>query len=169
LSDEKFFKYLTTPIGMMELCANATSLRAVEFVDHPRYLSQTTPLLEEAVVQLNGYFHDQRRLFDLPLSFDGTAFQMVVWQELLEIPYGCTASYQDIARRLGRPRAVRAVGAANARNPITIVVPCHRVIGTNGSLTGYASGLWRKAWLLEHEGCKQIQTNLHKPQWVQPQ
>ncbi|HDI58993.1 MAG TPA: methylated-DNA--[protein]-cysteine S-methyltransferase [Desulfobacteraceae bacterium] len=154
---------------MMELCAGENSLRAAEFVDHPRRLSRTTPLLEEAAGQLNGYFRDQRHGFDLPLYFDGTAFQVAVWQELQKIPYGCAVSYQDIARRVGRPNAVRAVGAANARNPLAIIVPCHRVIGANGHLTGYASGLWRKAWLLRHEGCQQVQSEPAKTRWVRPQ
>jgi len=169
LSEGPYFKYITTPIGMMELCAGENSLRAAEFVDHPRRLSRTTPLLEEAAGQLNGYFRDQRHGFDLPLYFDGTAFQVAVWQELQKIPYGCAVSYQDIARRVGRPNAVRAVGAANARNPLAIIVPCHRVIGANGHLTGYASGLWRKAWLLRHEGCQQVQSEPAKTRWVRPQ
>lgn len=152
-----YFKYLTTPIGLIELCAGDKSLRAVEFVDHPRHLSRTTSLLEEAAAQLNGYFHEERHRFDLPLALDGTDFQVAVWQELLKIPYGCAVSYRDVARRVGRPKAVRAVGAANARNPIAVIVPCHRVIGANGNLTGYASGLWRKAWLLQHEGCRQAE------------
>jgi methylated-DNA-[protein]-cysteine S-methyltransferase len=169
LSNGAYFKYLTTPIGMMELCAGETSLQAVEFVDHPRHLSRTTPLLEEAATQLTGYFHDQWHRFDLPLSLQGTDFQMAVWQELLKIPFGCAVSYRDIARRVGRPGAVRAVGAANARNPIAVIVPCHRVIGANGHLTGYASGLWRKAWLLEHEGCRQVRSDPAKARWVRPQ
>lgn len=169
MSQGAYFKYLTTPIGMIELCAGEESLRAVEFVDHPRHLSRTTTLLEEAAIQLAGYFHEQRHRFDLPLAFAGTAFQMAVWQELLKIPYGCAVSYRDIARRVGRPKAVRAVGAANARNPIAVIVPCHRVIGANGNLTGYASGLWRKAWLLQHEGCKQVEGDPIRTRPVRPQ
>jgi len=169
LSEAPYFKYLTTPIGLMELCAGEKALRAVEFVDHPRHLSRTTSLLEEAAAQLNDYFQDHRRGFDLPLSLEGTAFQMNVWQELRQIPYGCAVSYQDIARRIGRPRAVRAVGAANSRNPIAIIVPCHRVVGANGHLTGYASGLWRKAWLLQHEGCKQVRIDPANSRSARPQ
>lgn len=102
--------------------------------------------------QLAEYFAGNRQAFDLKLAPQGTPFQRAVWRALGEIPFGTTCCYADIARRIGRPTAVRAVGAANGRNPVAIVVPCHRVIGRDGSLTGYAGGLDRKRWLLEHEG-----------------
>jgi methylated-DNA-[protein]-cysteine S-methyltransferase len=108
--------------------------------------------LAATVVQLNEYFNGGRREFDLPLYFEGTTFQRRVWQELTEIPYGETWSYGQLARRIGKPSASRAVGLANGRNPISILVPCHRVIGADGSLTGYGGGLERKRWLLAHEG-----------------
>ena len=94
-----------------------------------------------------------RRAFDLPLDLHGTDFQRRVWRQLRTIPYGQIITYQEIANAIDKPQAVRAVGAANARNPISIIVPCHRVIGSDGSLTGYGGGIWRKEWLLKHEGC----------------
>jgi methylated-DNA-[protein]-cysteine S-methyltransferase len=107
--------------------------------------------LVPAVAQLREYFAGERRAFALPLAPSGSPFERRVWQELLEIPYGETASYGEIARRIGAPSAARAVGLANGRNPIAVVVPCHRVIGANGSLTGYGGGLERKRWLLDLE------------------
>ncbi len=101
--------------------------------------------------QLRAYFGGELREFDIPLRLHGTDFQRLVWNELIRIPFGSTISYQEQAERMGRPRAARPVGAANGRNPISIVVPCHRVIGANGSLTGYGGGLDRKQWLLDHE------------------
>jgi methylated-DNA-[protein]-cysteine S-methyltransferase len=107
--------------------------------------------LLEASRQLQAYFAGERREFDLPLAPYGSDFQRRVWSALLEIPYGETISYLELARRLGDPRAVRAVGSANGRNPISIIIPCHRVIGADGSLVGYGGGLERKRWLLRHE------------------
>lgn len=112
------------------------------------------PLLEEVRHQLDAYFAGDLRCFDLPLDLEGTPFQRQVWQQLLSVGYGQTASYQDIAYAIDNPNAVRAVGAANGRNPVAIIVPCHRIIGSGGraKLTGYGGGLWRKEWLLRHEG-----------------
>jgi methylated-DNA-[protein]-cysteine S-methyltransferase len=104
------------------------------------------------VEQLEAYFDGARRAFDVPLGPSGTAFQRAVWEQLTRIPYGTVASYGTVAERVGKPSAARAVGAANRSNPIAIIVPCHRVIGANGALTGYAGGMWRKEWLLKHEG-----------------
>ena len=111
-------------------------------------------LLAEACRQLNDYFSGKRGSFDLPLGFDGTPFQRLAWQTLLTIPHGATLSYTEQARRMGREKAVRAVGSANGHNPLMLFVPCHRVIGSNGTLTGYGGGLWRKKFLLELEGVK---------------
>jgi methylated-DNA-[protein]-cysteine S-methyltransferase len=108
--------------------------------------------LEPAARQLAAYFAGERTSFDMPLDLHGTEFQRRVWQALLAIPFGETTSYGEIARRIGAPSAVRAVGGAVGRNPISIVVPCHRVVGSNGSLTGFGGGLDRKRWLLSHEG-----------------
>ncbi len=109
------------------------------------------PALEECVAQLDQYFKGTRKDFSLKLALEGTEFQQQVWRELSNIPYGQTASYLDIARAIGNEQAVRAVGAANGQNPISIIIPCHRVIGSDGKLTGYGGGLWRKEWLLTHE------------------
>ena len=111
-----------------------------------------SPLLLEAEKQLAEYFAGSRREFDLPLAPQGTAFQRKVWDALTEIPYGETRSYGEIAARIGNPKACRAVGMANNRNPLSILIPCHRVIGADGSLTGYAGGIPKKLWLLRHEG-----------------
>ena len=116
---------------------------AIERADHP--------VLDETIRQLGQYFAGERRTFELPLEFRGTDFQRQVWTTLLAIPFGETRSYLDVARSLGNPDAVRAVGAANGRNPISIIAPCHRVIGSSGALTGFGGGLEAKAWLLAHE------------------
>ena len=115
-----------------------------------------TPLIKRAISQLSEYFDGERTSFDLPISPSGTGFQKKVWDALLTIPYGETRSYKDIAVQIGNPKAVRAVGMANNRNPIAIVIPCHRVIGHNGSLTGYGGGLDVKAYLLELEKMKRL-------------
>lgn len=108
--------------------------------------------VRQAVEQLGEYFAGTRRTFDFPMTPGGTAFQQSVWRALLTVPFGTTLSYRTLSRQLGDERAIRAVAAANGRNPLWVVVPCHRIIGSDGSLTGYAGGLWRKQWLLEHEG-----------------
>ena len=108
-------------------------------------------VLEDAIHQFREYFEGKRRKFDLTLNPEGTSFQKKVWELLQEIPYGKTISYLELSKRLGNPKAIRAAAAANGKNPLWIIVPCHRVIGSNGDLTGYAGGLHRKKWLLEHE------------------
>ena len=107
--------------------------------------------MHECTEQLIEYFHGSRQKFDVPVNQEGTEFQIRVWKELLEIPYGKTISYMDMAKRLGDPKVIRAAAAANGKNPITIIVPCHRVIGSDRSLVGYSGGMWRKKWLLQHE------------------
>lgn len=152
-------KTMPSPVGELTLVANDHGLAAILWEgDDPRRVplgpveaNPDHPLLIEAERQLGDYFAGTRRTFDLPLSFQGTDFQKSVWQALLAIPYGETRSYADIARAVGRPTAFRAVGAANGRNPISIVAPCHRVIGTNGALTGFAGGLAAKEALLALE------------------
>ena len=108
--------------------------------------------LDDLTTQLGDYFAGRRRTFTIELAPNGTPFQLAVWKALLAIPYGDTVSYAELARRIGKPRAVRAVGAANGANPIPVIIPCHRVIGSNGTLTGYGGGIERKQWLLTHEG-----------------
>ncbi len=149
-----------SPLGDLLLVASAQGLTGLYFIDQ-QYLPQKTadwirddewPAFVTARSQLAGYFAGERRAFELPLAPAGTPFQQAVWMKLREIPYGATTSYGVIAARLGQPTASRAVGAANGRNPIGIIVPCHRVIGRSGTLTGYAGGLERKQALLELEG-----------------
>ncbi len=145
---------LTTPIGPLQLISSGSALVAIHFPGHHQgEAAEGTedPVLACARVQLQEYFAGQRRHFDLPLAAAGTDFQRQVWAALAKIPYGESRSYREIARAIGRDRAVRAVGAANGRNPLPIVVPCHRVIGSDGSLTGFAGGMARKQWLLELE------------------
>lgn len=150
---------MPSPLGRLRLVADDDGLRAVEFEQaryplrpQPDWRAQETPILRETRRQLDAYFAGERRRFDLPLAAPGTDFQKSVWRALCGIEYGQTCSYRELAQRLGAPSAMRAVGAANGRNPIAIVVPCHRVIGADGSLTGYAGGLARKQQLLALEG-----------------
>ncbi|UIJ44400.1 methylated-DNA--[protein]-cysteine S-methyltransferase [Sphingomonas cannabina] len=154
------FKTIDSPVGELTLVASDKGLAAILWEgDDPARVPLGTmveaaddPLLCEAARQIDRYFAGELRAFDLPLDFRGTDFQKSVWAALLTIPFGETRSYGEIARQLGRPSASRAVGAANGRNPISIVAPCHRVIGSNGALTGFAGGLEAKAMLLRLEG-----------------
>jgi len=142
-----------TPVGPLLLVARDGALTALHFGagPGPGERDDADPVLLAAAAQLREYFAGARTSFDVPLAPEGTAFQRAVWEQLRRIPYGATESYGEIARRLGSPTASRAVGAANGRNPIAIIVPCHRVIGANGSLTGYAGGLDCKRALLDLE------------------
>lgn len=148
---------IESPIGRLLLMANDEGLVGAYMQNHkggPRPLGRHTAdhdVLEQAGQQLREYFAGRRREFDVALSLGGTEFQRRVWKALGEIPFGETRSYAEIARRAGRPIAARAVGAAVGRNPVSIIVPCHRVVGSDGSLTGFAGGLSRKRWLLAHE------------------
>lgn len=153
-----YFQLLDTPLGTLRLISDGSALNAIEF--EGLYKDSTAQpcrdsraaVLTEAANQLTDYFDRKRTAFDLPLRAGGTDFQHSVWQALQDIPYGEVRSYRDIAVSLGKDKAVRAVGAANGRNPIPIVVPCHRVIGSDGSLTGFAGGLEAKTLLLALEG-----------------
>jgi len=141
-----------SPVGAIEIKSTSNGLKSVFFVEKTHKNDKKLPkLLQNAISQLDEYFHGIRVNFDLELDPDGTDFQKAVWKELLEIPFGQTCSYLDIALKLGDKNATRAVGAANGKNPLSIVVPCHRVIGSNGQLTGYAGGIERKKWLLDFE------------------
>ena len=153
---------LNTPCGPLRLVIDEIGLCRVDFIDAatPCVNGQADPIaLRPYREQFAAWFAGQRQRFELPLSLHGTPFQLAVWQALAEIPYGQTRSYAQQAASLQRPKAVRAVGAANGRNPLPIILPCHRVIGSHGSLTGYAGGLERKRWLLAHEQ----QVLLHRP------
>lgn len=152
--------YFDSPVGPLRLAAVDDGLRQIEFpparplvhTDGEVWREGNHPLLDAARSQLDEYFNGRLRTFDVPLAPRGTEFQRVVWRELSRIPYGVTISYGELARRIGRVSASRAVGAANGRNPLPIIVPCHRVIGSNGTLTGFAGGLPTKQFLLRLEG-----------------
>lgn len=143
--------YLQTPIGIAEFKGDENGLASITVLDNKKPIGTIPSVLEEAVRQLQEYFEGNRTEFTFKLNPSGTDFQKKVWDALLEIPFGKTISYLDLSKRLGDVKAIRAVASANGKNPLWIVVPCHRVIGTNGDLTGYAGGLHRKKWLLEHE------------------
>lgn len=143
--------YLDTPVGTLEIAESQGQLKHIYFVEVQEHKASENAVLSRAKQQLAEYIQGQRQVFDLPLAPEGTEFQKQVWQALATIDYGVTCSYSDIARQIGNQKAVRAVGAANGKNPLSIVVPCHRVIGSSGKLTGYAGGLSRKAWLLDLE------------------
>lgn len=147
-----FYDFVETPIGWLKILASDDAITAIDFDAQPDTGRHGNALTERCIAQLTEYFAGQRQHFDLPLAAQGTSFQRSVWQALVRIPCGTTCSYQDIADTIGNPKAVRAVGAANGSNPIPIIVPCHRVIGRNGSLIGFGGGLPRKEWLLRHEG-----------------
>lgn len=148
-------KYLTSfnsSIGIIGIGASDKGIEKVAFSDRPWETSQIIPgMLKECEDQLKAYFAGTLKQFTVPLDLQGSAFEISVWEELCRIPFGVTRSYYYIAKKLDNPKGVRAVGLANARNPVAIIVPCHRVIGSNGKLTGYAGGVWRKEWLLKHE------------------
>ena len=144
--------FIKTPLGIAKIEGDENGLTSITVFDSEEQVSDIIPeLLEDVVYQLQEYFEGSRTEFSLALNPEGTEFQIKVWQALTQIPYGKTVSYLDLSKSLGDVKAIRAVAAANGRNPLWIVVPCHRVIGSDGSLTGYAGGLHRKKWLLEHE------------------
>lgn len=144
-----------SPIGKIAICATERGISALDFKDDAKAstgkAARDNVFLQACVKQIDEYFKGTRTTFDVPLDLRGTPFRMSAWRALLLIPYGDTWSYGKVAEQIGRPKAVRAVGGANHHNPISIIVPCHRVIGSDGKLTGYGGGLWRKEWLLEHE------------------
>ncbi len=143
---------INTPLGITEIQGDENGISKIYIRDENDEITSKIPSeLEEAAIQLQEYFEGKRTHFTFLLHPSGTEFQKKVWQELLNIPFGKTCSYLELSKKLGDVKAIRAVAAANGKNPLWIVVPCHRVIGADGSLTGYAGGLWRKKWLLEHE------------------
>ena len=146
-----YFDYYESPIGIVEVGGTSNAITLLKFVEAPRERFERHPFVSEVVRQVAEYFDRSRRKFNVKILLDGTDFQEQVWRELLNVPYGHTASYKDIANGIGRPKAMRAVGAATGRNPVSLIVPCHRIIGSNGKLNGYGGGLWRKEWLLKHE------------------
>ncbi|TSD67118.1 methylated-DNA--[protein]-cysteine S-methyltransferase [Inquilinus sp. KBS0705] len=144
--------YYKTPVGWAHIVADDEYICKVSIRDDEHEATPlTSPLLQEAVKQLGEYFDGTRKTFDLPIKQPGSGFQQQVWEELLKIPYGSTITYGQQSQQMNNPLAIRAIAAANGKNNLWVIVPCHRVIGSNGTLTGYAGGLWRKQWLLEHE------------------
>lgn len=147
--------YYQSPVGLLKISGTEQFVCEVSFYDKtlkPSGRKKNLPLLLiHCVEQLIQYFQGERRIFDLPVHQPGTPFQQNVWSELTAIPYGKTISYQELARKIGDAKAVRAVANANGKNQVAIIIPCHRVVGANQELIGYAGGLWRKKWLLEHE------------------
>lgn len=147
--------YLQSPLGPIKINAGDDGITSILFVEQIPENHTTPESLSDCLSQLGEYFSGKRKEFSIPLASEGTPFQKQVWQELKTIPFGQKRSYLDIALKLGDKNATRAVGAANGKNPIAIIIPCHRVIGENGKLTGYAGGLWRKEWLLDFEASKE--------------
>ena len=154
--NEPVATYYHSPVGLIRISANEQFISEISFVDNIERppvdrKKQMSSLLIQCVEELIQYFHGERKSFDLPVNQEGSAFQQKVWNELAAIPFGKTISYLELSRRLGDSKAIRAAAAANGRNNVAIMIPCHRVIGSNNKLVGYAGGLWRKKWLLEHE------------------
>ena len=154
----KTYTRMPSPIGELLLVGHGSALTGLYVADHhrcPAVPSDAVPRDEafaDVRAQLEEYFAGDRKEFNVEIDLVGSPFQVTVWNALLDVPYGATESYGSLASRIGRPGAARAVGAANGQNPISVIVPCHRVIGANGTLTGYGWGTERKSWLLEHEG-----------------
>ncbi len=152
---ELYYTYYQSPIGLLKIGGSDHYISELTFVDNADQVTHGEPGISEVMHQcteeLIEFFNGKRKAFDIPVYQEGTEFQQRVWSELINIPFGKTISYLDLTRRLGDPKAIRAVAATNGRNNIAIIVPCHRVIGSNKALVGYAGGLWRKKWLLEHE------------------
>ncbi|HLG14102.1 MAG TPA: methylated-DNA--[protein]-cysteine S-methyltransferase [Blastocatellia bacterium] len=157
IEEATFYTYLGSPVGKLLLAGHSAGLCEIRFMDvpgaepHEAAWREDDAPFADVVAQLRDYFDGKLREFDVQLAPKGTPFQLEVWKALREIPYGDTISYAELARRIGKPTAVRAVGAANGKNPLSIVVPCHRVIGSDGSLTGYGGGLRNKEYLLALE------------------
>jgi methylated-DNA-[protein]-cysteine S-methyltransferase len=143
--------FIESPLGITKIVGDENGVSIISVLSEGELSTKIPNELQEAVSQLQEYFEGKRTDFNFKLNPKGTDFQQKVWQELLNIPFGKTMSYLDLSKKLGDVKAIRAVASANGKNPLWIVVPCHRVIGTDGSLTGYVGVLWRKKWLLEHE------------------
>ena len=143
---------IKTPLGYIEISGAINGISKIQILTDPAEITTVLPdELKSAVAQLQDYFNGKRTKFSFKMNPVGTEFQQRVWQELLNIPFGKTCSYLELSKKLGDVKAIRAVASANGKNPLWIVIPCHRIIGSDGSLTGYAGGLWRKKWLLDHE------------------
>ena len=143
--------YFSTPLGLTQIAGDEGGIESISILEKGVVSTEIPDVLRPAVSEIEAYFAGTRTSFSFAINPIGTDFQKKVWNELLNIPFGKTISYLELSKKLGDVKAIRAVASANGKNPLWIVVPCHRVIGTDGSLTGYAGGLWRKQWLLEHE------------------
>lgn len=150
--------FINTPLGTAKIKGDENGVSVISILQEGEITKKIPLELQEAVKQIGEYFEGKRNSFTFQINPKGTEFQQRVWQELLNIPFGKTTSYLELSKKLGDVKAIRAVASANGKNPLWIVVPCHRVIGSDGSLTGYAGGLWRKQWLLEHEKGEKQQT-----------
>lgn len=148
---ETYKAYYDSPIGAIEITSAENAILSLDFVDEIKRINDTPQILKNCLEELDEYFKGKRKEFTVSCVLSGTIFQKKVWETLREIPFGSTMSYKEVAERIGNPKAVRAVGSANHNNKIAIIIPCHRVIGSSGKLTGYAGGIWRKEWLLNHE------------------
>lgn len=152
---ELHYTYYESPIGLLKIGGTDHFIGELSFVDNPDQLTHGEPgiseVMHQCTEQLIEYFHGTRRSFDIPVFQEGTEFQLRVWSELLEISYGKTISYMDLAKKLGDAKVIRAAASSNGKNHVAIIVPCHRVIGSDKSLVGYSGGKWRKKWLLQHE------------------
>jgi methylated-DNA-[protein]-cysteine S-methyltransferase len=155
---ESFYK---SPIGNLRIISNDTDIIKIEFVDEYFKMKMVPVQIQNCITQLDEYFKGERKEFNIGINPAGTEFQGKVWNLLMKIPFGKTISYLDQAKQFGDEKAIRAIASANGKNPIPIIIPCHRVIGNNGKLTGYAGGLIKKQWLLEHEGALQQKTLFH--------
>lgn len=151
LMTKKYYGYYTSPIGILEIICSEDEVLSVMFAEKEDKITKTNAILEKTMLQLNEYFNGSRKEFDLKIRLEGTDFQKQVWHALTKIPYAKTLTYKELALKVGNEKAMRAVGNANSKNKVGIIIPCHRVIGSNGDLTGYAGGKHRKKWLLEHE------------------
>lgn len=165
LTNKKYYTYYPSPIGILKIEFNNQALLKIEFDDHLREVKNNCQknFYEDPKIlniynlifdQLNQYFLGKRNCFEIPIDLKGSEFELKVWNYIKKIPYGKTLSYSEVAEAIGHAGAAQAVGQANSRNPITIIIPCHRVISTDGSVNGYAGGVWRKKWLLKHENTK---------------
>ena len=143
--------FINSPLGITKIVGDEKGISIISVLSEGEVTTSIPDELKQAVSELQDYFSGKRTNFTFKLNPNGTEFQLKVWQELINIPFGKTISYLDLAKKLGDVKVIRAAASANGKNPLWIVIPCHRVIGTDGSLTGYAGGLWRKKWLLEHE------------------
>ena len=152
---ELYYTYYESPIGLIKIGGTDALITELSFIDNSEQMVYGEPSVSDSIhyctEQLIEYFSGRRKSFHVPISQEGTDFQKKVWNELTEVEFGKTASYLDIAKRLGDPKCIRAAANANGKNKIAIIIPCHRIIGTDKSLTGYSGGMWRKKWLLQHE------------------